>query len=137
MSLSPISFSNPRVSFRGETDNKADIIGAPGKYSAPADEPDKVDISPENKVADKAEKKGSVLKTIGKVVGGLVVLAGASFGLYKWKGDKWLLPEAKGFLAGVKKALIKPGEFLDTHLISKFTSKGAKAATEAAEEVAG
>lgn len=137
MSLSPISFSSPRVSFRGETENKADIFGAPGKFAA-AEEGDKVDIKKEDLVADEP-KKNNVLKTIGKVLGGVVVLLGASFGLYKWKGDKWLLPEAKGFMAGIKKALVKPGEFIDQKIVARFSGKGAKAAsegTEAATEVA-
>lgn len=134
MSLSPISFSNPRVSFRGETENKADIFGAPGKFAA-TEEGDKVDITKDNLVADEP-KKGGALKTIGKVLGGVVVLLGASFGLYKWKGDKWLLPEAKGFMAGIKKALVKPGEFIDQKLISKLSGKGAKAAAESTEAAA-
>jgi len=111
--------SSPNVYFRGEGVD----INAPGKYSsAPAEnEGDKLDLSEEAK-ANKP-KKGGVLKTIGKIIGGAVVLAGASFGMFKWKGDKWLAGEAKGFMGGLKKWLVKPGQFINEKMINPIITK--------------
>lgn len=129
--VSPISMNSPKVYFRGEGVD----INAPGKYSAaPADtESDKLDLSEEAK-ANKP-KKGGVLKTIGKVIGGAIVLAAASFGLFKWKGDKWLAPEAKGFLANAKKWLVKPGEWLNKGVYEPLANMVARGRGEKVEEI--
>ena len=139
--VNPVSFSNPKVYFRGGAEAPAaDIIGAQGKFNAGADKPDTLDISADAKANNDGEKKSSVMKTIGKIVGGLVVLAGASFGMFKWKGDKWLAPEAKGFFAAIKKAIVKPGEFIDNKVVkpiaAKFGSSAAKDVDDVVEEVA-
>ncbi len=124
--VSPISMSSPNVYFRGEGVD----LGAPGRFSsAPAEtEGDKLDLSSE--ATAKKSKKGGVLKTIGAVIGSAAAIAVASFGLFKWKGDKWLLPEAKGFMNGIKKWLVKPGEFLNNKvyepLASRFSGKSGK-----------
>lgn len=136
--VSPISFNSPKVYFRGEADNAnaANIIGAQGKFTTSADKPDSVELK--NDVnADLADddKKSSPLKTIGKIVGGLVVLLGASFGVYKWKGNKWLNPEAKGFMATIKKAIVKPGEFIDNKMIKPIAGKFKRQGAEPNPEV--
>lgn len=119
--IGPVSMSNPQVYFRA---NDADL-SAPGKFSSAASETegDKADLSTEAK-----PKKGGVLKTIGLITGGIVALAGASFGLFKAKGDKWLAGEAKGFVANAKKWLVKPGEFINNKMINpiieRLSSKG-------------
>lgn len=136
MSLSPISFSSPKVYFRGEGVD----INAPGKFSAAPEEGDKVDISKEqadNEAAVSGEsKKSNIGKTIGKAAGAVVALLAASYGMFKWKGDKWLLPEAKGFLAWCKKTVVKPGQFIDDKIISKIGSKASKKAAKPAQEAA-
>ena len=132
MSLSPISFSSPKVYFRGEGID----ISAPGKFAAAEPEGDKVEISKEAEALADEPKKSSIGKTIGKIAGAIVVLLGASYGMFKWKGDKWLLPEAKGFFAWCKKAIVKPGQFIDDKIISKIANRGSKKASKAAGEAA-
>jgi len=131
MSLSPVSLVSPKVSFRGENGDKADIIGAPGRYSAAPEEGDKVEISSEA-AANEEPKKSSLWKNIGKGAVAVVVLLGASFGMFKWKGDKWLMPEAKGWMAGIKKAIVKPGEWIDKK-IQRIANRGQQAADEAVD----
>ncbi len=118
--VSPISFNtNPRVYFRGENDN---LVNAPGKFTMEEDKPDKVDISSKNaeeEIVDET-KKSNTGKIIGAVAGTLVGLTAASFGLFKWKGAKWLAPEQKGAMATIKKWLVKPGEFVDEKIIKKI-----------------
>lgn len=132
--ISPISMNSPGVSFR------ASDLSAPGKFSSAAAEAgdDKFELSAEA-VADKP-KKGGVLKTIGKIVGGAAVLLGASFGLFKAKGDKWLAGEAQGVMAGLKKWLVKPGEFVNNKMVNpiieKFSSKGKSPLEGLADEIA-
>jgi len=141
MSLDPVSLVSPRVSFRGENDNKADIINAPGKFAVQPDEGDKVEISNSNEAAITEEPgKSNLWKNIGIAAGAVVVALGASFGMFKWKGDKWLMPEAKGLMANIKKAIVKPGQWIDENIIKKLANRGSKAANEAAdagEEAAG
>ena len=118
--VSPVSFnSNPRVYFRGENDN---LFSAPGRFTMAEDKGDQVDISAkaaEEELADEP-KKSKTGKIIGAVVGTLVGLTAASFGLFKWKGAKWLAPEQKGSMATIKKWLVKPGEFVDNQIIKKI-----------------
>lgn len=108
--VSPVQFSNnSQVYFRANDD----LISSPGSYqqqAVPETPADEVVLSTQE---ESPKKKGSIGKTIAYVVGGLVVTAGALFGLFKWKGDKWLNPAAEGTMGKLKNYLVKPGEWLD------------------------
>ena len=87
-----------------------DLINSPGAFqqqAAPEIPADSVELS------TKAEKKGSVGKTIAATVGSVLVLAGALWGLFKWKGNTWITKNPEGIMAKIKNWLAKPGEWLD------------------------
>ena len=134
--VSPVSFNtNSNVNFRG--DDFENLVNSPGAYtrqSVPEQQPDEF-------VSGK-KKKGFGRKVLG-FVGKLAVVAAAAFGLYKWKGGKWLNKSAEGFGPKLKNILVKPGEWVDKYvvqkcknLISKIGKKGVKATEEVAEEAA-
>jgi hypothetical protein len=132
--VSPVQFTNsPRIHFKGNED----LINAPGAFEQPAQA---VPETPSDEIVlsnkPDAEKKGGIGKTIAKAIGGIVVLAGALFGLYKWKGvhGDWLNKEAQTTGAKIKNALVKPGEWLDNTFksIGKKLGLGGSKATEAA-----
>ena len=133
--VSPVQFTNQKVYFRGENE---DLINSPGAFQ----QPEAVPETPADEVVlstkPEAEKKGGVGKSIAKTIGGIVVLAGALLGLYKWKGvhGDWLNKEAATTGAKIKNALVKPGEWIDNALksIGKKLGIGGRAAEGAAGE---
>lgn len=130
--LGPVQFTNnSKVYFRGENE---DLINSPGAFqqAAPAKEEAADEVVLSNK--PDAEEKSGIGKTIAKAIGGVVVLAGALFGLFKWKGAKWLNPEAATNLDKFKNYAVKPGEWLDNAFksIGKKLGIGGSKATETA-----
>ena len=69
------------------------------------------------------EEKDSIGKKFVRFIGGVVIVAAALFTAYKWKGDKWLNPEAQGFGAKIKNWLMKPGEYMEKGF-NKLRGKG-------------
>lgn len=110
--VSPVQFTNnQRVFFRGEND---DLINAKGEFqqaAVPETPADEVVLSSQE---TPEKKKGGFGKTLLKSIGALVVTAGALFGLFKWKGAKWLNPAAEGKMDKFKHYLVKPGEWMET-----------------------
>lgn len=134
--VNPVQFTNNHgVYFRGKDDELLSSPGAFQRQDIPETPEDEVVLS--NK-ADAPKKKGSVGKTIAKLVATLAVVGGALFGLFKWKGAKWLNPEATGFMEKAKNWAVKPGEWLEKQgqkIIKKlgFSGKAAEEAADAAE----
>lgn len=135
--VSPVQYSNNRqVYFRANDD----LISSPGAFqqtNVPETPADEVIIS-SNEAEPK--KKGGIAKTIFGVLGTAVVVAGALFGLTKWKGEKWLNPKAEKFVDKLKNWAVKPGEWLEKQgkaLLKKCgIGKGAKATGEAGADAA-
>ncbi len=119
--VSPVSFSSsPKVYFRGN-DDANDIISAEGKYTLKdGSKGDYVDIS----AKASENKKHSAGKVIGAIAGTLAALTAASFGLFKWKGAEWLVKDAQGFATKCKKAVVKPGEFVNDKVIQPIIKRG-------------
>ena len=110
--VSPVQFTNNRqVYFRGENE---DLISAPGAYqqSAAASEMPADEVTLSTKEAQ-PKKKGGIGKTIAAVATSIVVAGAALFGLFKWKGAKWLNPNAGTTMDKFKNILMKPGEWLE------------------------
>lgn len=126
--VSPVSFnSSPKVNFKGVETDFENLVNQPGAYT-------QAPVQPDEFVSGK-EKKG-IGKKILKTVVGVAIAAAALFGLHKWKGAKWNVDAAEGFLAKVKKFAVKPGEWIDKNVVQKVGNlfkKGAKAAAETAE----
>ena len=135
--LGPVQFTNnSKVYFRGENE---DLINSPGAFqqAAPAQEEVKDEVVLSNK--PDAEEKSGIGKTIAKTIGTVVVIAGALFGLFKWKGAKWLNPEASTKLDKFKNYAVKPGEWLDKtfkNIGKKLGIGGSKTAKSAVTDAA-
>lgn len=112
--VSPVQLNgNQKVYFRGGED----LINSPGAFqqqTAPEIPNDSVELS------TKSEKKGSVGKFIGGLIGTVAATALALWGLFKGKGDKWLVKNPEGTVAKIKKWAVTPGEWLDRNVKSLY-----------------
>lgn len=112
MSLSPVSMNNcQKVCFRAN-DGEAKPASSQSMPDVPAEE-DKVEIS----------GKQRALKVAGGTLAGLVTLAAASYGGFKWKGAKWLQNSETGMMATIKKWVVKPGEFIENKIVQPIAKK--------------
>ena len=117
MSLSPVSMNNcQKVYFKA---NDGETKASASQYAPNAPEEDTVELST-------SSGKKSALKIAGGALAGLVTLAAASYGGFKWKGAKWLQGSETGIMATIKKYAVKPGEFIENKMVQPIAKKFAK-----------
>ena len=106
-----------------------DLINSPGAFQQPAPE------IPADSVELSGKKKGGFGRFIGKLLLTVAVASAALWGLFKGKGEKWIVENPKGLMAKIKKWSVTPGEWIDRNaknLINKIKNrKLAKSATSA------
>ena len=125
-------YNGSQVSFRA----KEDIINSPGKFSASVNAPQKDVVELSSQDIDAPEKKKrSIGKTIAKLVGGVLVLGAAAWGIYYSKGAKWINKNAVTTTEKVKNILAKPGEWIDENIIKKFHSGNKSKTKDLVDEI--
>ena len=124
-------YNGSQVNFRA----KEDIINSPGKFSASINEPQKdiVELSSHSDAPEK--KKRSIGKTIAKLIGGVLVLGAAAWGIYYSKGAKWINKNAATNAEKIKNILAKPGEWIDENIIKRFYSGNKSKAQDIVEDI--
>lgn len=114
MSLSPVSMNNcQKVYFKA---NDGETKASASQYAPDAPEEDTVELST-------SSGKKNALKIAGGTLAGLVTLAAASYGGFKWKGAKWLQNSETGMMATIKKWVVKPGEFIENKIVQPIAKK--------------
>ena len=123
--VSPIQLADSsKVYFKGSED----LFSSPGKFSVPEEKAaqespaeDVVEFSQTNESESKG--KSSVGKAILGTISGVILLTASAWGLFKWKGEKWINKEASSTGAKIKNALAKPGEWIDENIVKKISNK--------------
>ena len=124
-------YNGSQVNFRA----KEDIINSPGKFSASINEPQKDIVELSSRSDAQEKKKRSIGKTIAKLIGGVLVLGAAAWGIYYSKGAKWINKNAATNAEKIKNILAKPGEWIDENIIKRFYSGNKSKAQDIVEDI--